>query len=635
MLNEVHCAHRIFFIGYSAKDLEIAQALLSVSEEIRYKSVMICGPNEGLVSKRRLEKFGAVFPIGLDGFSKILPDKYESKETLQEVIFVNRMRATSASQTIDSGDIDRLILGGEFDYAKYANQKAADKNQRLYCVPRERHINTILGETSSEVRRFLVSADIGNGKSIFLDQLTHAALARGYKVFRVDSRLTEVFQELEKLLSSNTRQLFVVDDLVRNKRAAEFIGHRLSGLSLLVCSSREELDSVGFESLSNTLGGVTREIGINTLDDTELAAWDELLEGWGYWEQKISLSQYQRIRFLREDCGAENRAIVLSIFKSSSVATKIDSIVNYFLGTNPQHIRAFIAMLISSLCQKHVAWDNIIQWLGIREDVLKRDLEKQDVFNFTSNKRYWHQFTSAQLAGYIFKTFDFDAKIVVDVYTQIVRETAYSANDPRSGFEFRENMKELLKYRFLTRLFGDNSKALASIESVYLKLGGVPRIRKNDQFWLQWAMSKMADNNLIDAEQYINTALGIAEKHGADYSPHQILDQRVRLFLLKNSKKNGAPKSVEIDLAMSDLSDLLATRGSDIIYPIRSAPYIENLVEAKIDDMDMAVREKVLSVLQQMTDLIGNSNRLAKSQKGETGYLKGAIRNATLVLKNA
>ena len=145
------------------------------------------------------------------------------------------------------------------------------------------------------------------------------------------------------------------------------------------------------------------------------------------------------------------------MFAHSRIADRIKDIVSFFNNKYPQHRRAFVAILISSLCQDHVDWARIVDWLKIDEAQLKKDMRREAVFNFTANSRDWHKFTSSQLAHHIFTKFRFEEDLLVDVYTQIVRETAYASSDPRSGFDSRENLKELMKFRFLTKIFGDTS----------------------------------------------------------------------------------------------------------------------------------------------------------------------------------
>ena len=91
-----------------------------------------------------------------------------------------------------------------------------------------------------------------------------------------------------------------------------------------------------------------------------------------------------------------------------------------------------------------------------------------------------------------------------------------------------------MKFRFLTRLFGGDEAALKLINLVYKRLSNARYIRRNPQFWLQYAMSKIQIDDLENAQAYLNTALGLAKERGMDYSPFQILDQKSSLvFFVK------------------------------------------------------------------------------------------------------
>lgn len=637
LVNEVHCASRVFFIGYSLRDVEIAKRLISAGEEIKSKSVIICSPTEGRVALTRLEKYGSVFPIGLEGLVEKLagyvqPDK--RSRDISDLAFVKQVKGQVASSELSREDIDHLIITGQFDVSKYSTQISSSDEQNIYCVNRDQKIAEVFDGISKNQNRYVVTSDIGNGKTTFLSQLSLSGVRRGYDVFYIDTTLREVFPELEFLLGRTERQLFIVDDIIRNREVVKFIGARLSGLSAMVCASRSSDDDNHFLELSSSMGGQIREIDLNTLNDQELRSWDGLLERWGYWEEFISESEEGRQLFLQKSCSSENRSIVLSLFKSSRLSRKIDEIVSYFIGTNPHHVNAFVAILINSLCQKHVSWGRIVQWLNIDEAALRSDMRAQHVFDFMSNRRDWYQLTSPQLADYIFKNYDFDQSILVDVYTKIVRETAYSANDHRSGFDSRENLKELMKYRFLTRLFGSGKDALTSIEAVYRRLSDVPRIRGNDQFWLQYAMSNMDLDKLAEAETYINTALGLAVKKGVDYSPHQILDQRARLYLRKNTITKKPLNTDEIKMAISDLSNIFVSADFIKTHTIRSAPFILDLLNEKIDDLDVELKNQLLELLEKMHEYVGDKT-LPKSKKGETKNLKKALFQSILVLKNA
>lgn len=635
--NEIHTAKHVFFIGYSLRDMEIAKRVFSITDSIQSKSSVICAPEEGPVAQARLAKFGKVFPLGIDGFSDLLekqPEPKESQQGLDRLAFVRPLLPSKPSADIQKEQVDSLILTGEFDASAYAAQKQSNEQDSLYCVERTTHLEMVFGSISTSLNRFIVTADIGNGKTTFLHQIAYGAIERGFTTYWIGTNLNEVFKDIDKITSSTSRYLFIIDDLVRSKHIAKYIGARLNSLGVIVCSTRENIDDTQHAETSELLGGATKEIELNHLLEHEIKQWDALFERWGYWENRIYESPLERFSFLSNDCGAENRSIVVSVFRTSLIAKKISDIVAYFLSSSPQFTRAFVAVLIASLCQKHVQWDRLVEWLHIDSQSLKNTMRNHVVFDFMSGQREWYKFTSTQLSDYIFKHFEFDRELVVDVYTRIVRETAYAANDPRSGFDSRENLKELMKFRFLVNLFGENASSLTSIEAVYRRLSKVPRIRENDQFWLQYAMSSIEQGNIFDAEIYINTALGIAAKRGEDYSPHQIIDQRIRLLFLKNCKSGKKPNEEELRLAISDLTNSLRRSGGEVIYPIRSAPFILDLLDEKIEELPSDICKLFLEVLDEMKQLIGEAN-LPKTKKGETKSLRETVRRARLVIQNS
>lgn len=630
--NEVHAASRIFFIGYSIRDAEIASRLFKV-EGLRSKAVVVSGPGESLVTRNRLEKFGTVYPIGLSGLVKWLPPEIPKKTflSLENVRFLKPIRPAPAKDSVSLPDVEKLLLTGEFTYGAYASQNTNLHGSPDYCVPRRKHLE-IFSDTNVAINRFVVSSDIGNGKSVFLNQVAYEFHQKGYEVVQVTTELPEALSELDGLLASPVRRVFLVDGLIRHRRAIQHIGKRLPGNSFLIVAAGQTFDDAGHASLKELLGGTVREVDIDRLTDEELADWNSFLERWGYWEGRIGESEHDRFKFLRDRCGGETRSIILSLFRDSSLSRKISDIVHFFLVTNRELSRPFIAVLINALCQKHVEWGRIVDWVGFDEANFKRAVKESPVSNFMSGARNWNEFTSTALAGHIFAQYEFPLEDIVDVYTLIVRNTAYSANDPRSGFDARENLKELMRFRFLTRLFEGQAEAGAAITAVYHRLSNVSRIRDNDQFWLQYAMARMEVHDLTNAETYLNTALGIAKKKGLPYSRLQIIDQQVRLLFRKNTMI-GKLNVREILDCVDKLTELLNQKGEPLIHPLRSAEPILNFLEAKSDKLE----ENLISALKTIVALMRSKlpeGRLEKSQRGETEAIRKTLRSCTLILSD-
>jgi len=637
--NELYCANMIAIVGYSVRDLEVARMVMEGGFAFQKKTVIICDSAETPMALSRLKKFGHVLPIGISGLADALRGLKRSHHTPQNHAFqfVDAISPAAPSDKIEGDDFVNLILTGNFSPEKYQAQLQLPANAaNLYCVRRKESLELITSSLSYGGGRFLISSDLGNGKSMFLDQLSGELIGAGYRVIRISSKIDEVFSELELALSLREPLAFLIDDVIRHRRVAEFLGVRLTAQCILVCAFRGGAGEVVFQDVASSLGGDVRLIDLNRLSISELHDWDLALERWGLWEHRISLTKDQRISFLATECGSENRSIVLSLFKNSHIASRIDQIVSFFLKAG-RYERAFAALLTSSLCQQHVSWESLVNWLSIDEAKLRADISKSDISALFINGRSWNILTSAQLAEYILRTkyVNFDKEILIDVFSTIVLSTAESADDSYLGAIFKENLKELMKFRFLTRLFGDSVEAAKLIGAVYSRLSAAPLIRRNPQFWLQYAMSRMEVNDLQNAEAYLKTALGLAKQIGADYSPYQIIDQSVRLYFRKNSEPGDKFSKSEIRKAISDLKGLLRNPESEIIYLYRSVPLIRDFLDSKFDYISKDIKQEIESVLIGIDERAKSFVNLPRSQKGETRVLRKAMSEALYVLSLA
>lgn len=303
---------------------------------------------------------------------------------------------------------------------------------------------------------------------------------------------------------------------------------------------------------------------------------------------------------------------------------------------NSEHLPSFCGLLISSLAQRHVSWESLVAFLGIDESQLRRDMQNDDISFLFSGGRDWNFLTSGQLAEFILrnKFVQNERDVLVEVYSQIVLGTAESADDGRYGYDFRENLKELMKFRFLEKLFGETDASGVLIGRVYKKLSQARRIRNNPQFWLQYAMSRIKAKDLANAESFINTALGKAKEFGMDYNPYQIIDQRARLYFLKNTKSPHVSRN-EISSAIDDLLELSKNQSFDIVYTMRSLPIIEEFLEERVDDIEAGIRKKIQEFVLHLKEKTAGFERLPRSQRGETKVLRKALANIELILFNA
>lgn len=633
--NSIYYSNKIFFIGYSLSDISIATKLFAI-ESLRKRSVVITRPNAGVVANSRLSKFGDVHSIGIEKFSSRIEELASNPlptRHSQKLTHVRPFEVAPSSVGASFDDIQKLFISGIFEESLYLRQVLDGPSADQYCISRQKALERIFELHGKGINRYFATASIGNGKTVFAMQFAVEARQKGFEVYFIKSNIPEVYSDLEDLLSQPGRRVFILDDMIRYRRVAHYIGQRLGNSSIILTTGREEADAELHREISEVLNGNTRIVDLDSYNPNEISKWNTLLERWGLWEERIALDEASRSNFLSRDCNSENRSIIVSIFNSSKIGSKIEAIVNFFLSRNPNLRIAFLGALINSLCQKHVDWDRIVAWLDIDEGNLREKVLASDVFHFMANSRHWHEFASTTLADFIFSRFLFDTSEIVETYTIIVRNTAYNSTDRTAGYDALQNLKELLRFRYLTRLLGNREDATSAILAVYKRLSVVPKIRENDQFWLQYAMAMIEQNELDTAEGFINTAIGLASKKGYDYSKKQIYDQRARLRLRKYSDAGRIINKTEIIESLKDLIASLSGSSETVVHALRSSPLIVDFIEQRFDDLEPKLVEELRSTLEAMKQALPQG-RLKKSQKGETEFLKKKVREGLIILAN-
>lgn len=159
--------------------------------------------------------------------------------------FVDVRKNSLPIDEINSEDFIRLILTGRFEAERYQRQLINGPNSdSIYSIRRSVAISSIIDQPKSGVNRFLISSDLGNGKSIFLGQLSAELMSKGYVVVEISSGLQDVFSELDRLLGSGQPTAYIIDDVIRYRAVAEYIGKRLNTISLIACCLRGDPDQV-------------------------------------------------------------------------------------------------------------------------------------------------------------------------------------------------------------------------------------------------------------------------------------------------------------------------------------------------------------------------------------------------------
>ncbi|NVJ63438.1 MAG: SIR2 family protein [Flavobacteriaceae bacterium] len=641
LFGDIHAASEVVFIGYSLRDIGIASRLFSIKSVSASVSIVISRESSPM-EKKRLEKFGRVYEIGVEGFAAASAAYLANRDgTLQNSPkFLKPLTLQPELKEVTAEDVESLFLTGQFDTNVYfasllAGEKTGSSVAETYSVHRQAAIDTVLEDIQSgKCRHFLIEADVGNGKSVFLKQLAVQATRRlGIDVYEINTQIQEVHSDVEKIVASGRQAMFLIDGQTRYRKLISFITPRLGPTCSLVVSDPERKDEFSGDATFAEFDQRAKLVDINKLDFNEANQWNDYLERWGLWGDRIEMSHLERSSFISNDCSSENRSLVLSVFKDSSVARRIESLVRAFMANNDENERSLVAILVRALCHQHVQWSHIVAWLRLDEQRIKSRVRESGFLQLTNGSHHWHEITSHELAGYILNNYRLSDEIIVDTYCTIVAETAYLSKDRRNGFDSHENLKELMRFRFLTRLFSGGEKSDILIDAVYHRLSKNSIIREKELFWLQWGMARLDLNDTVRAETYLDNAAGLANKYNKDHSMRQIDDQFARLYFKKASKSGESFNEVQIQKAIATTRTSLQSVSDSPIYPLRTAILIESMVSEKCDDMSRSLVSELIDLLKEMIAAAEPDN-VHKSTKGELRKIRVALKRSLLVLQN-
>lgn len=216
--NDMLAASSVVFVGFSLSDIDIRRLLGSLPPEVLRKIHFIAHPSEERPVLTRLGKNGTAYPIGLSAFALHLGAKRSGSPvtsyttlpvSVQEMFFSPKMVAS-----ISPTDIERLFLSGAPDLEKLAHSDISAE-PGSYTISRSRYAYQRAGNNATGAMPILVNSDIGNGKTIFADQIGYLYAQKNFRVFKFQREPENIGNVLAYLQSLEGSALLIFDDVMR------------------------------------------------------------------------------------------------------------------------------------------------------------------------------------------------------------------------------------------------------------------------------------------------------------------------------------------------------------------------------------------------------------------------------------
>lgn len=517
----------IIFLGYSLDyDIDIKKVLSNNTWKNKTYFITRTNPSKRKVSK--LEKFGKVFDIEIDGFANLLSKNVDSiSETPKELkVFKEYIpNDTLEPVQITDNDIRDLLTRGKINYKDL--EKALKQTNELYTIERE-HYEIIKSQLINDTKIIAIISEFGNGKSIFLKQLRTLLHLDGYKVFELSDYELDYVQDIDLLHNRKENVILLIDRYEDALDIVKYVKTLNSDYLKLIVADRVSNHSHVKKVLEDYY---PFEIDIDILTENEIDAFISLVHHIGEWGEISKNKKLIEHKFNKE-YKKQISFFLLSLFESSQIKSSLDDLVNPLLkeqDTRNTLLSIFLLNLMDIELLRtliaEVANSSLIMCTKLFENKNFKEL-----FNIEYSQI---NIKSSVMAKFIIKTY-FTPEFLKEFLIHVVE---ISQEFKKSDKVWNKIERELLRFHFIEQLVSDNSSFLRGYFESLKQRNSLKWLEYEPHYWLQYAMADMANNDYPKAQKKLDTAYSYIERRD-DYDVSSFNNQQARLYLQEAINKS-------------------------------------------------------------------------------------------------
>tara|TARA_R110001583_G_scaffold187463_2_gene348788 strand:+ start:812 stop:2377 length:1566 start_codon:yes stop_codon:yes gene_type:complete len=299
-----HCS-AIIFVGYSLYDIAIQKILFDAPQLIE-KTFFITHEKASFEETYKLSEFGSVSKIGTEGFGELLSNvELEKEEPLRPVSLYQR-RISEEKEALDDFATRELLLYGQYSHGK-VDRSILSNFDVPYMFKRE--CMEPVADAIKCGHHVLIHSDLGNGKSIFLEQLAAFLSQAGHSVWQLANDDGNICNDLE-LLSKEGEHVIVLDDVCNHYDFLDYFSAiKPQNITLLMAdrtvSSITSLRKLTKDSVD------ARVFSVDILDEAEKSAITNIIDDQNLWRNFTGLSFDKKIGLITNKYNAQLSSLLV------------------------------------------------------------------------------------------------------------------------------------------------------------------------------------------------------------------------------------------------------------------------------------------------------------------------------------
>lgn len=532
---DIENASAVYFVGYSMYDLDIKR-ILKKDIDIRSKTFFIVKPNEDFKEKFKLERYGTVLDIGVDGFAKlvgeIVSDDYLSKS--EDLEFFEKIRILERDKKPSDVDTRNLFLSGILFESEIFPSIQEDSLHLFKRDDIEKSASLI-----EDGQNLIIVGGIASGKSIYAKQIATLLCQQGRDVFAISNEEGDYKRDIKIIDEICDSPIFFLDNAFRHEDTIidlfTIFGNRarfiLAGRAEFLPRTKIALKKVDFSFV---------EENVEYLSNDEIARLNSICDDIGYWGLRNSWSSWKKERYLKEDCEGRMATILLKYF-------------------NSDYVRNIFEEKLSALKEKSGKEREIV-FIVTLLGLLPFSPRKALVSDLCGNDYiYSPEFSSSPITQLLFNFKGRHIEISSGILSKLVLDKFFSGREILekaisiiAHFETIKNessinksiFKELLRFKNINAMLPDKNRP-ANLNTFFNRLKAtVSWLKYSPHFWLQYGMASMFLEDYATAREYFDNSYGSA-KNDPTYDTKYIDNQMARWHLDYGVTKEHSKEAFE------------------------------------------------------------------------------------------
>lgn len=533
--DDIETVDCVVIVGLSLDyDLDLKRFIYN--QNVIDKTIFI--EREGITEdkERKLRRMGKVYPIGMKQFVQGIMD-YRVTHSPNQVVpntYIYHSFIKNQEKKIwekaTAREVYNLLMTGQYCDALWYREKG-----RYESIVYRKALKEVISALDSGCRVIYIHANLGNGKTIFIETLKHQIQKHNYQIFA----LKEFYQnttakEIKYIAGLPGKKIIIVENYYNYLNVLEkFSLYSLDNIQF-VLSARTVLYDTRIMEANEYLRveeGQSTVIDLNKLVGAEIEGISKILSGNGLWGTLSNLSEAEKRKYLcgKKTGNSEFQGILVDIVQSTDMKQKIEDIVSRIKKVSDSYYETLILALLIKIMSLNINADEMSKIMGINivfDARFVHDENVLEILDFSSGKTEF-KIRSAVTANLILKELDCNETII-----KVLVQTAKYANKYYGINRYENVLKNIISYSHVKTFLLKSGQKEAFLFNYYDSLKGLEYYRENTFFWLQYAIACSNIGCFDLAQTYLDSAYSFF--NDSQYTvPFQIDTQQARLYLLR------------------------------------------------------------------------------------------------------